>query len=634
MNILVTIVSAFSYKKEEKKYKVLLDDCDVSEVFASHTNESIFKTLIEMREIKNSGGINKVIALVSKKVLKEKDTNYEDKTAYSYYESLIKRYSPNIKIEKIETENENGIKEIAEILDELCKCINIDDVVYIDIAGGRRTTSNVIQLLAKLLKYKGVKNPYSLYSDINGPEGVISETSSFIKMTDLLDAFNEFMTTGKSYKLSECMERSSNSLDLKIKALLEAMRKFSDKIQIGNIENLDLAVNELEKNIHACERINNSSNIEIVILKQFLPVIKDKLIGDNEKISYIKIVKWCLDNRLIQQALTIFVEKIPIYIFEQGIIKTVVDVSKEKENYQRNRIGMDPADWEVKVFYTDILNINNDLIGELKKCLKGYEYLKTEYVKTEKVRNVLWLISQVENKWGKLRSLYKNDDKFKYIDNFISENNFKSFKKFKNVLCNKNDLLAMLLDIKKEKNRDENNSIKLKFDAIKEIKNGKGILPPFTLKCSNAEMADIYYGYIYVKILRNQINHASSNDVLTYEQRNILRDAGYSFDIANILSIQENIEKALHAIEIVNKNNETQKEKEKNQIITPTDLKIGDIVTVTCVDKKKVRLKSYDYDIQLVLSHTNEPLDLLNKTFEVEIRQISKAGKIIQVKER
>lgn len=628
MNILVTIVSAFSYRKEEKKYKVLLKGCDVSEVFASHTNESIFKTLIEMKEVKNAGGINKVIALVSKKVLTEENDTYGKKTAYSYYESLIKGCSSNTIIEKIETENRNGsFKEIAEILDELCQHINIDDVVYIDIAGGRRTTSNVIQLLAKLLKYKGVKNPYSLYSDINGPEGVISETSSFVKMTDLLDAFNEFMTTGKSYKLSECMKKSSNALNSKIEALLEAMRKFSDKIQIGNIENLDSTVSELEKNIHACERIDNSANIEIVILKQFLPVIKDKLIGDNEKISYIKIVKWCLDNRLIQQALTIFVEKIPIYIFEQGIIKAVVDVTKKKDEYQKNRTGMDPADWEVKVFYTDILHINNDLISELKKCLKG-----GEYAKTEKVRNVLRLISQVENKWGKLKSLYKDDNIFKCIDNFILNYEFKNFKKFKNALCNNNELLAKLLDIEIEKNHDENNSIKLKFDAIKEIKNGKGILPPFTLGCSNIEIANIYYGYIYVKTLRNQINHASSNDVLTCEQRNILRDAGYSFEPANILSIQENIEKALQAIKVAINNNKTRKGTISS--ITPTDLKVGDVVTVTCIDKKKVRLDNYNYDIQLVLSHTIEPLDLLNKKFEVEVRQISKAGKIIQVKEK
>ena len=88
----------------------------------------------------------------------------------------------------------------------------------------------------------------------------------------------------------------------------------------------------------------------------------------------------------------------------------------------------------------------------------------------------------------------------------------------------------------------------------------------------------------------------------------------------------------MQAIKVAINNNKTRKGTISS--ITPTDLKVGDVVTVTCIDKKKVRLDNYNYDIQLVLSHTIEPLDLLNKKFEVEVRQISKAGKIIQVKEK
>lgn len=183
-------------------------------VSAYHTNESIFKTFVQMKEIKETGGIYKNIVLVSNAVLNNKNELYDNQTDYEYYENLKNQISPNTELIKIPTENQdNTSRKIAEILNDICGHIGKDDVIYIDSAGGRRTTSNVIQLLVKLLKYKGIKNPYSLYSDINGAEKNISDTSAFMKMTDLLDACNEFMTTGKSYKLSECLHYAERKLE-------------------------------------------------------------------------------------------------------------------------------------------------------------------------------------------------------------------------------------------------------------------------------------------------------------------------------------------------------------------------------------------------------------------------------------
>ena len=154
MNILVAIISTFAPRKAEKTYTVLLNNCSVRTVTACHTNESIFKTLIEMNEVKSNGGLDKIITLASHAATATKNAEYNDATALEYYESIVREFSQNTKVETILTEN----KEIPEILHELCTHIKSDDVVYIDSAGGRRTDSNIIQLLIKLLKYKGIKN--------------------------------------------------------------------------------------------------------------------------------------------------------------------------------------------------------------------------------------------------------------------------------------------------------------------------------------------------------------------------------------------------------------------------------------------------------------------------------------------
>ena len=44
--------------------------------------------------------------------------------------------------------------------------------------------------------------------------------------------------------------------------------------------------------------------------------------------DYLKITQWCIDNGLIQQALTVFNEKMPRYLFNKGYIKVKVEERK------------------------------------------------------------------------------------------------------------------------------------------------------------------------------------------------------------------------------------------------------------------------------------------------------------------
>lgn len=650
MNILVSIISTLNkHGKNEITYNITLEECDIQTVSAYHTNESIFKTFVQMKEIKETGGIHKNIVLVSNAVLNNKNELYDNQTAYEYYENLKNKISPDTELVKIPTENQdNTSRKIAEILNDICGYIGNDDVVYIDSAGGRRTTSNVIQLLVKLLKYKGIQNPYSLYSDINGAEKNISDTSAFLKMTDLLDAFNEFMTTGKSYKLSDCLhyaerklenlletkstvedilntmiECPEKQLDSRVEDLLKIMIEFSDKIQLGNIDNLDITVKNLKEKIKDCEKITDGDSIELVILKQFLPVIKEKLLGDEERINYAKIVKWCLENYLIQQALTIFVEKIPVYLFEEQIIKYKGDIKKAREEYKNNRTKADPSDWETKVFYTDMLTFVNPDVDQLIKWLKkGIEPT------SEKAKNATEYIKKIVNNWGNLPKIQNPDSKMILLINHVNKSGHRDSKKFINDLQNAKKIYEKLLDIDKNQHIEGDKTIYTKFQGIENIRSG-AILPEYCWNCSSIQLASIYYGYIYVKAFRNQINHASSDENLTEEQKNFLENLGYSMKI-DLLTVKKNIEFALNKIEnILTKKQSIECEEPKD--ILPTTLKIGDIVKAKCVNLKIVRIENHSYDIQLIAKTVDNPFDLVEQEFNVKIKQISKAGKIIQV---
>ena len=622
MNVLVTIISVFAKTKEEKKYDICLENSTVNSINAFHTNVSIVKSLSKLKDLTDNGGIEKILALVSWKVMNEEDDKYDKKTAYEYYESEAKSSIPNSNVIPIYLENENGNdKNIAEILQNICAEIKQDDIVYIDSSGGRRTTSNIIQLLAKLLKYKGIRNPCTLYADINGKNNRITDTKNFLKMTDLADAFNEFMVSGRTKQLLSCFSNTSSE---EIKDLLFAMTEFSDKIQLGNIENLDVTITKLRKSISDFNNIESKQDIETVILKEFIPVIEEKLIGsESEKVDYVKIIKWCLENMLIQQALTIFVEKIPVYIFDHGIIKFAGDERKARSDYEKERNKINPANWETNVFYSDILDIQNPLLKSL------ITYLNDNInPKNEKCKEIIQLLNKIEKSWPNV----KIPAKYSYLSSVISEGKYRDFERFKNALKTQKKLLCRMLDIDSQTSNDVegDKTLSTKFKSIQAIRNGF-IPESYVFKVDNERIAQIYYGYMYVKTLRNQTNHASSEEILTKDQKDALCSAGYSMSKNDLETSCDNVLHALMAVTSAeNKLSETLV-KERTVEIIPTNLKIGDVVRAKCIDIKKVRIDDYPYDIQLVIPKGVSVESFLHSTFNVSIKQISKNGKIIQV---
>lgn len=636
MNILITNISVLPVKENKdgsmskgnlRKYKVNISDYDGAEIEAIHTNESILKCVSHINSVKETGGINKIVALVSNKVKNDCIEAYQS-TALDYYCSKVQECFGDIEIVKISIETDSvdsvPVKE-AVILKQICEQISKKDVVYIDSAGGARTTSSLIQLFTKILKYNGIKNPYSLYSDIqNGAQ--IYDTTSFQKMTDIADSMNEFMTTGKSDQLQKYF--SDKSLKQAYSDLLKTMTEFSDKIRLGVVDSLDSSIENLRICIDKCQKVSVDSEDEIgtVIINEFLPTIEEKLLGDmQEGIDYLKIVKWCIDNGLIQQAITVFNEKIPRYIINKGYIKVSDSMRnlcvENKKEY----------DWEYVSFWNYLAGCRierqeNPIIDEFKAVL-----LDGKSTKNSEINKI---VKDLKTMPYPIPLNYELNPKYECL----SKLNCKTKNAFHNSICNDPNIIAELIGLDREKRTDEKkreDNFNSKFVGIKNIENG--IIPEgFSFSIKKEKIVSILYGYSYIKALRNQINHASAEENLNEEQKNILAKYGYNFDDFSLKTVKANIEHAILALDIFNTLKiETEKkdvEVVEEPAIFSTDLKVGEIVSAVCVGAKKVRIKGYEYDIPLVLPEWENPMDYVNQTLKAEIRQISKSQKICQVK--
>ena len=557
MNILIASISTFSYKKQEREYVVRLSGCDVDTIKACHTNESVLRCLVHLSGIQQSGGLNKIIALVSNAAAGNQNADYDNMTAFQYYQSVMKECAPDAEIESVRIENDdNSPKDTAVILNEICEKIDTDDVVYIDGAGGLRTINNIIQLLTNIMKYKGIVNPCTLYSDIQNIPNFIADTSDFIGMTDLADAFNEFMTTGKAKQLNQFFLGSD--VPECVSSLLKSMNEFSDQIRLNRVGKIGSVVEKLEKSISECQNIDLTSSKEIglVILKQFLPVIKQKLIGDTENgVNYLTIIKWCLNNDLIQQAMTIYEAKIPVYIFNKGIIRYNGDVRHAKQEYlskKNNKIA--PEEWENYAFYTVILSEIREADSarkELKDALLNSKPPKSSLVKG--------IIKSLNNLSFPVYSAADVPKNIMCLKLFLEQNRFTNSQKLKNVLANNIDLQDKLLGLKSSDGSSSDDNLYGKFCSIDEIKDGK-THPKFTFCVNKSLIARMYYAYIYVKNLRNKTNHAASKDVLPAEYMEVLSKYGYSSEDMTLESVKHNIKNAIDVIRLAENEIKAKKE--------------------------------------------------------------------------
>ena len=79
------------------------------------------------------------------------------------------------------------------------------------------------------------------------------------------------------------------------------------------------------------DRLNELSELhtdskDVILLKSLSGIIKNKFGCNNDKIEYPDVVKWCLDNKMIQQAITIYVEKMPEYFYKKQYFTVTDDI--------------------------------------------------------------------------------------------------------------------------------------------------------------------------------------------------------------------------------------------------------------------------------------------------------------------
>ena len=202
-------------------------------------------------------------------------------------------------------------------------------VLHADCTGGPRHAIMMLINIIRLLQYNDVEIGSLFYSNWISSKraGKIEQINDVYRFYNLIAGAEEFVNFGSVKDLQGYFQNRNISAELD--DLLLAMGEFADEVKlcrrwrfVDAIDHLRKAIKTFEgkwENVeHRLDTViesNDDVRLNDMLMFQLLPQIhKDysDLLREHDPLS---LIKWCLNQGLLQQALTLYTESIPHYLF-------------------------------------------------------------------------------------------------------------------------------------------------------------------------------------------------------------------------------------------------------------------------------------------------------------------------------
>ena len=299
------------------------------------TNESAVRFL-QAKLAKQGERIDKIYIIASKGVKEEKDFVYQGKQMrVSHMELFKKRLEDTIGIQADQYEyinyNEDetvdtNMKALLALADELRKKDGDQDKakVHFDMTGGLRTVTQMMTSLLYLLKHSKVNIGNVLYSDFT--KNTVDDMSELFDINTLVAGIEEFTNYGSTRSLQAYFKTDHTDVTTMSEScyqLIEAMKAFSIAVSLCIPYEMVKAIKVLKEAIETFKAAPALS-VKEETFKYTIHTVEQEYASlltytDQELTLKLKIIRWCLDKSLLQQALTLSTEWLPTILFDEKI---------------------------------------------------------------------------------------------------------------------------------------------------------------------------------------------------------------------------------------------------------------------------------------------------------------------------
>lgn len=332
------------------------------------TNEVPVKYLL-----KKDPAISQILCLV---------TPTAGKTALRYFCQQIEAVCPKVQIEVINAPDNGSLSQqtMAEILQKL----KPGDTVYMDSSGGTRYGIMGLLQLARILEYKGIRLRQVVYANLSaGQCPSLDDVTDLYRGLDLIGGMHELDAFGSVNTLKRHFRKDTSADAASLVRLLDAIAQMTDAITLCRLSALKNAMEGYR------DALDQAQSIRDPLMRELLEIFREKF-GD--RITTPWLVNWCLDHRLLTQALSIYREWMPEYILRSSGLFTQVPQLPQRwqaNNYQDEHVFLWtwllnlalPEDQNIDMYYTI------GTIRKLDRYIRGSGFAAKDL---EKVRRLAW----------------------------------------------------------------------------------------------------------------------------------------------------------------------------------------------------------------------------------------------------
>ena len=514
------VLSAYNARSTCSDYNVVSDFSTVSEDSCTYkgvqTNDAPVQHLID--EVYRSGyNLKKIVCITTPKVLDS--TAGDGISNYERFQNLAKKYAESvwnetgIEITNIVYNNETDSPDYDKFYKDLNEESGNLDAFFVDYTGGLRDMSFLMVVAIRFLEFKNIECKKVIYSDFFSNPKKIKCLDSVYNLFQMINGMNEFVSSGTTRQLDDIFQKEN--------PLILAIRNFSHATNVGDMAHIDEFVHKLAEEL---EKNTASGNLKDIMISSMNEIIRKKIFGvsenlsliENGRIDYCRLIEWCIENKMYQQAATLYIEKIPVVYWQDGIITDLVKLSSNTTM---------PDSSEVATFYTEL---PAQLFSTTEKTLRDLlrnvvtpsrnKWNHNEFIKELK-RTLVHYPDICQRLTDIITTYYKNFDRktgFCSIEEFDIQIEGKNIRTFMNYISEAiySDIFFLLIHGnldgyagRKKSKGSEKTRLLHNLIAFWDLKDA------FPKTSNDALLCRLLAFYLAIKILRNKMSHAAENIV-------------------------------------------------------------------------------------------------------------------------
>lgn len=330
------------------------------------TNESAVRYCIQENKT-----LERLFVFATQKVqstLRDENTKeaYCDKdgnpyTHLSYFEYRLRQEEPIEAELEVASYNEEGkmneniqsIVDMAAKVDAFIAGLPKDDtlVLHADSTGGMRNAAMVTMAILRLMQYDDrVRIGDILYSNWN--KHIVEKVNDIYALFDLIAGAEEFVRFGSVQTLRDYYRRQEKAKSLpnhdkqkeeepspELQQLIKAMADFSDAISLCNYGTFREAITNLRRTMENFHAHMHDESREPLLSDSLMNRLYGRIRHEyrwllrSEEPDDITLIEWCIRHDYIQQALTLYTERVP-EIFAACRLAEITEAGKPFFEYQ------------------------------------------------------------------------------------------------------------------------------------------------------------------------------------------------------------------------------------------------------------------------------------------------------------